>query len=133
MTREQPGKASRISLPHKRGPLLRITPSFGMMVKHACNIGTNRAKRSYAAFSVHSTIHQHRRLVDSRLADHVLRLRGPVLAIDQCIRNDRALGILSDARSQGPAEFQNHWNDLWSSVARREFLLFLQNRTNRLL
>src|SRR5215472_5163780 len=128
-----PGKAPRSSSPHKCAPLLRITPSFEMMQNHACDAGTNRTKRSHAAFSVHSAIHQHRRLMDSRLTDHVLWLRGPFLAIDQSVRNDRALGVLPDARSQGPAEFQNHRNDLWGSVARGEFLLLLQNRTNRLL
>src|SRR5437762_7785675 len=71
--------------------------------------------------------------MDSRLADHVLRLRDPVLGIDQRVRNDWALGILRDARSQAPAEFQDHRNDLWGSDARRKFLLFLQNRTGRIL
>ena len=112
---------------------LHTVPSFGMMQRHACDAGTNRTKRSNAAFRVHSAIHQHRRLVVSRVADHVLRLRDPVLGIDQRVRNDWALGILRDARSQGPAELQNHGNDLRGRDARRQFLLFLQNRTGRLI
>src|SRR5204863_1134818 len=71
--------------------------------------------------------------MDSRLVDHVLRLRDPVLVIDQRVRNDWALGILRDARPQAPAEFQDHRNDLWGSNARWELLLLLQNRTSRLL
>jgi hypothetical protein len=103
------------------------------MQSHACNAGANRAEGSHAAFHVHSPILQHRRLMDRRLADHVLRLRDPVLALDQRVRNDRALGILSNARSQGPPEFQNHRHDLWRGDARRQFLLFLQNRTGRFI
>src|SRR4030095_7063905 len=113
--------------------LLHSAPSFEMMLKHAYNIGTNRAERRDAAFRVHSAIHKHGRLMDSRLADHVLRLRDPVLAFDQRVRNDRALGILPDARSQRAAELQNHRNDLWGGYARRQLLLFLQNRTDWVL
>src|SRR5262249_37005100 len=96
---------------------LHSAPSFEIILKHACNIGANRTARSHAAFGVHSAIHQHRRPMDSRLADHVLRSRRPLLGLDQRVRNDRTLGILPDARSQGPAEFQNHRNDLWSGDA----------------
>src|SRR5205814_6853753 len=98
-------------------PLLHTVPSFEMMQSHACNAGTNWAEHTDAAFRVHSAIHQHRRIMDSRLADHVLRLRDPVLGIDQRVRNDWALGILRDARPQAPAEFQDHRNDLWGSDA----------------
>src|SRR4029453_12544161 len=104
-----------------------------MMQSHACNAGTSRTKRSHTAFSVHSAIHQHGRLMDSRVADHVLGLRGVVLAVDQRVWNDWALGILPDARSQRPAELQSHRNDLWGSDARRQFLLFFQNRTGGVL
>src|SRR5262249_2905418 len=104
-----------------------------MMQSHACNAGTNRTKRSHTAFSVHPTIHQHGRLMDSRVADHVLGLRGVVLAVDQRVWNDWALGILRDARSQRPAELQNYRNDLWGSDACRQFLLFFQNRTGGVL
>src|SRR6476469_2328162 len=107
-------------------PLLHTVPSFGMMQSHACDAGTNRTKPSDAACRVHSAINQHRRLMVRRLAD-------PVLGIDQRVRNDWALGVLSDARPQGPAEFQNHRNDLWGSDARRQFLLLLQNRPGRLV
>src|SRR5438094_699073 len=133
MTRKQLESASRIRRKIGCAPVLHSAPSFEMMQNDACNAGTNRAERSDAAFRVHSAIHQHRRLMDSRLADHVLRLRDPVLGIDQRVRNDRTLGILPDARSQEPAEFQNHRNDLWGGDARWEFLLFFQNRTGRVL
>src|SRR6476620_4950227 len=123
---------THLSLP-ECAPLLHTVPSFGMMQSHACDVGTNRAERSHAAFRVHSAIHQHRRLMVGRLADHVLRLRDPVLALDQRVRADRALGILPDARSQGAAEFQNYRNDLWGGDACWEFLLFLQNRTGGVL
>jgi len=56
------------------------------MQSHAWDAGTNRTERSDAAFRVHSAIHQHRRLMVSRVADHVLRLRDPVLGIDQRVR-----------------------------------------------
>src|SRR5438067_5741919 len=128
-TRERVAYSSQDGCAH----LLHSTPSLGMMQSHAYDAGTNRAEHSDAAFRVHSAIHQHRRLMDSRLADHVLRLRDPLLAIDQRVRNDRAMGILRDARSQGPAEFQNHRNDLWGGDARRQFLLLLQNRPGRLV
>src|SRR5881227_2751494 len=104
-----------------------------MMQSRACDAGTNRTKRSDAARRLHSAIHQHRRLMVSRLADHVLWLRDPVLGIDQRVRNDWALGILPDARSQGPAELQNHRHDLRGGDARRQFLLLLQNRPGRLV
>ena len=73
----------------------------------------------------------HDRALDNRSADHVHRLRGLVLAVDQPVRNDRTLGILPDARSQGPAQFQNHGNDLRRRSARRQFLLLFQDWTGR--
>ena len=56
---------THLSLP-ECAPLLHTVPSFGMMQSHACDAGTNRTKRSNAAFRVHSAIHQHRRLMVSR-------------------------------------------------------------------
>src|SRR4051812_12218655 len=114
-------------------PFLHISPSFGMMQSHACNAGANRAEHSHAAFNVYSAILQHGRPMVRGVADHVLRLRDPVLDLDQRVWNGRAVGILSDARSQGPAELQNHRNDLWRGDACRKLLLFLQNRTGRLI
>ena len=124
MTRQQLF-SGRYSSRDGSAPLLRSVRYLEMMQQHAYHIGTERSEFSEPTFRVHSAIHQHRRPLDGRSADHVLRLRDLVLAVDQPVRNDRTLGILSHARSQSAAEFQNHWNDLRRGDAGRELLLFL--------
>src|SRR6059036_2373063 len=87
-------------------PLLRGARSSEMMRVHVFNAGANRDERNHAPLRFHSAVHQHDCALDSRAADHVLRLRGLVLAVDQRVRNDWPPGILPDARSEGPPEFQ---------------------------
>ena len=101
------------------------------MQGHVCRAATNRSERYYASFLFYSALHQYNRTLDNRSADHVLGLRGPVLAVDQRVWNDRAMGILPDARSQGPAQFQNHGDDLRGRTARRQFLLLFQHRLGK--
>src|SRR5881227_1734726 len=105
---------------------LRLIRSSEMMQVHVFNAGANRVECNHAALHFHSAVHQHDCALDNRSADHVLRLRDPVLGADQPVRIDRAIGILPNARSQRPAQFQNHGNDLRGCSARREFLLFFK-------
>jgi hypothetical protein len=64
--------------------VLHCAPSFVMMQKHASDLGTNQAesRSSGIAFHVHSAIHQHGRVMDRGLANHVLGLRDLVLGLD---------------------------------------------------
>ena len=106
---------------------LHRVPSFEMMQCMPAALeqtGTNIVT-SRSAFILRFI--EHDCALVNRSADHVLWLRDLVLAVDQRVRNDRAIGILSDAGSQRPAQFQNHGNDLRRRSARREFLLLLQD------
>src|SRR4030095_4679335 len=101
--------------------------SFGMMQTHARDPRANRDDCGFTPLRLRFALHPHDRALVHRAPHRILRVRNLVLAVDQPVRNDRAPGILSDARSQRSAEFQDYRNDLRRRHARRQFLLLLQN------
>src|SRR6476620_8757627 len=78
-----------------------------------------------AALCFYFSFWEHARSLVDRARDNFFRLRDRVLSPDRNARPAFALGILRDARSQGPPEFQGDRDDLRDGHARWELLLFL--------
>src|SRR3954454_22326052 len=88
----------------KPPPSLLSTSTFRMVVAHARDGRSSHPQAGHEEADFHLPFREHDRALVSRTAHHLLGLRARVLWAHRGFWNADSLGVLRDARSQGPPE-----------------------------